>query len=310
MSERVDESRAPRTARRARWMRALRKALLGAGAAGTVAALVWAQRHGGEAWAALRDHAYFRVARIEVAGAGGLVGEAELRARIGVREGESVWEAAPRDIEARLEAHPMIAAASVRRVFPDRIEVRVRERRPAAITLLDDLYYLDRDGESFGPLGPEHDRDYPVFTGVGTEDEPLSPDALAALDGLDRAAAQGPDDAHDGQRRWALRRALHLLRRWNRRASGLEVSELRLDPQVGLILHPVEPPVPLYLGWRGWERRLQRAESVLATWRDAAQDLARVDLRFRGQVVVELRGPQGPRGPLPGGVAGAAKVSA
>jgi len=75
----------------------------------------------------------------------------------------------------------------VRRIFPGALQIHVSERRPAAIAVLDDLYYVDRRGDTFGPLRPQHDRDYPVFTGLG--------------------------DRSDGQQRWALRRALHLLRR-------------------------------------------------------------------------------------------------
>jgi hypothetical protein len=309
MARTVDRRRSP-SARPGRgprrWIRALRAAAVAA----VVAAAGLAAWHGGVVLTAVRDHPYFRVARIEIHGGGRLVGAAELRERSGVREGSSLWNAAPGVIEARLEAHPMIAAAAVRRLFPDTLEIRVRERRPAAITVLDDLYYLDRDGASFGPLGPQHDRDYPVFTGVADDDE--APLSFAALDGADggpgAAALDGP---YDGQRRWALRRALQLLRRWDRRPGNLEVSELHLDPRAGLILHPVEPQVPLYLGWRGWERRLHRAEAVLDSWRGSAEELARIDLRFRGQVVVELRG-RGPRGgeTVPAVRGGNAKVSA
>lgn len=236
-----------------------------------VACLVTAQgvRHRQAALEVVREHPYFRVERIEIRGAGPLVDEGDLRQWLGIREGDSLWEATPQSVEARLRAHPMLRSAVVRRVFPGTLDIEVGERQPAAITVLDELYYLDRDGESFGPLGPAHDRNYPIFTGAA--------------------------DGADGQRRWALRRALQLLKRSESREVELDVSELHLDPDDGLVLFLAEPRLPIYLGWSAWERRLERAERVLASWSESAGQLARVDLRFRDQVVVGLREPRGIR---------------
>jgi cell division protein FtsQ len=215
---------------------------------------------------AVRDHPYFAIERIAVRGAGNLVSEEEVLRWSGVREGDSLWDAAPQALKERVESHPMVRTASVRRLFPNTLEIGVRERRPAAIAVLDDLYYVDRNGDRFGPLEVLHDRDYPVFTGLTEES--------------------------DGQRRWALRRALHLLRRAEVRGLDLEISEIHLDPVEGLILYPASPRVPLFLGWRGWERRLQRAHRALASWDGVADRLARMDMRYRDQVVIEVREPR------------------
>ena len=34
-----------------------------------------------------------------------------------------------------------------------------------------DLYYVDRRGERFGPLGPSHGRDYPIVPGIAIHDD-------------------------------------------------------------------------------------------------------------------------------------------
>lgn len=243
-----------------RWLSrpAVRVAASAVAAVGLVAAL-GSRRD--EAAGALFAHPYFCVERIDIRGAGNLVSEEEVRRWAGVDVGQSLWEADPASVRARLKAHPMVRSASVRRIFPDRIDIRVREHRPAAITVADDIYYIDRTGERFGPLSRVHDRDYPVFTGV--------------------------PDKTDGRRRWALRRALHMLRRGD--GTGLEISEVHLDPVDGLILLPSSPRVPLILGWHGWERRLQKGLRALRSLDAAAERLAVVDLRFRDQVVVRLR---------------------
>lgn len=250
------------TARRRAARSKVLRSLVTAVAVVAVAAGVTAAYRGREfASDTLRHHPYFHVARIEIRGVASLVDEEEVRRWTGIDVGDSLWDARPETIKARLESHPMLRSASVRRVFPNALEIRVRERRPAAITVIDDLYYIDRTGERFGPLDADHDRDYPIFTGV-TKDA-------------------------DGRRRWALRRALHMLRRGD--GAGLEISEIHLDPVEGLILYPSTPRVPLFLGWQGWERRLQKAVRALRSWEGAAERLARVDLRFRDQVVVQFR---------------------
>ncbi len=229
---------------------------------------VFAARNRERAFGMVQDHPYFRVDRVVIRGVGDLVDEAELQAWLGFRPDQSLWNAEPRRVVTRIEAHPMIQTASVRRVFPSTLEIFARERKPAAISVQEDLYYLDRRGEPFGPLAPDHDRDYPVFTGVSV--------------------------GTDGQQRWALRRALRLLRRGRSDATQVDVSELHLDAEEGLILYPSHPRVPVFLGWTGWERRLERAERVLSTWKGAAERLARIDLRYRDQVVVGLREPLPP----------------
>ena len=208
---------------------------------------------------AVQEHPYFRVDHIKIRGVGTLVHEEEIRDWLGLGEGQSLWRVYPREIARRLESHPMIRAASARRVFPNTLEIRVRERKPAAISVLNGLYYVDRRGEFFGPLGGRHDRDFPVFTGLR--------------------------DGSDGQQRWTLRRALRLLRRGFVR-QGVEVSEMHLDPERGLVLYPSRPSVPILLGWRSWEVRLGKALRALGEWPGDIRRLARVDVRYRDQILM------------------------
>ncbi len=88
-------------------------------------------RHRGAALEVVREHPYFRVERVEIHGTGSLVSESDLREWLGVREGDSLWEANPAAVEARLEAHPMLQVATARRVFPG-TSGGSRARTPAA----------------------------------------------------------------------------------------------------------------------------------------------------------------------------------
>ncbi len=213
-------------------------------------------------WSALRAHPYFAVRSVAVRGAGPLLGERAILDWLGLHDGANVWDASPVAVRERLEEHPMIAHAEVRRELPGRYEITVRERRPEAIVVLDGLYYLDRSGKAFGPIDAEHDHDYPVITGV--------------------TAGQAP-----GARAWALRRVLRLARLCARRGCFGGISEIRLDPERGPVLYPTAPAVPVILGWGSWRVKLERAAQAVAAWPEGADRLTSVDVRFRNQVVVK-----------------------
>jgi cell division protein FtsQ len=239
-----------------------------------VAALVWAALAGGTA--ALREHPYFAVGQVVMHGCGPALTPDDVQAWLALTDETTVWDASPARVRARLEANPFIARAAVRRQFPGRLELVIHERRPQAIAVLDDLYYVDRAGVTFGPLRPRDNRDYPVITGL--------------------AAGMA-----DGPRAWALRRALRLLRRCGREPCIGELSEVHLETARGVVVYPSAPRVPIVLGWGSWPVKLERAQRALDAWHGPVERLAAVDVRFRNQVVLSFRpAPPPPAAPLNG----------
>jgi len=226
------------------------------------AAAVWAGHR--PSAAALREHPYFAISQLVITGCGPALTPDDVRTWLGFTGDSSLWDAAPARLRARLAEHPYVAHATVRREFPGRLEIVLRERRPRAIVVLDQLYYVDRGGVTFGPLRPQDSRDYPLVTG-------LAP-----------AMEHGP-------RTWALRRALRLLRRCEQAPCVGAVSEVHLDAQRGLVLYPAAPRLPIVLGWGSWSEKLRRADRVVRAWEANADRLAGIDLRFRNQVVLTLR---------------------
>lgn len=224
----------------------------------------------------LRHHPYFVVDQIAVEGVGPALTPEDVTAWIGLTDTTTIWEATPARVRARLEEHPFIKTATVRRIFPGRLQIVVRERRPEAITVLGGLFFVDRDGETFGPLRDADPRNLPIITG---------------LDG----------DLPAGTRRWMLRRALRLLRRCGRDAAtpacGGPLSEVHVDVAEGVTVFPTSPRVPLVLGWGSWPTKLDRAGRALRDWRDSTDRLARLDLRFHNQVVATLRHAAAPPAP-------------
>jgi cell division protein FtsQ len=248
-----------------RWMALALVALVG------LAATAWMVRE--PAAEALRRHPYFVVNQVVIQGTEHALTPDDLRAWIGLTDATTVWDASPTRVRERLEAHPYVARATVRRQFPGTLEIVVHERRPLAIAVLDDLYYVDRGGVTFGPLRLQDDRDLPVITGL---------------------------DAHasEGQRRWMLRRALRLLRRCDGPRCLGPLSEVHVDAQQGVTIFPAAPRVPVLLGWGSWSEKVDRARRALESWQGAPERLARLDTRFRNQVVATVRPLPAPPAPV------------
>ena len=85
---------------------------------------------------------------------------------VDLRPGQSLWRIDPTELAGRLESHPWIRRATVRREFPRRLVVDVVERKPVAILYLDQLYYVDSTGLAFVRVGERDPLDLPFVTGV------------------------------------------------------------------------------------------------------------------------------------------------
>jgi cell division protein FtsQ len=147
-------------------------------------------------------------------------------------------------VEVALRRHPWIAAVEVRRTLPPALEIKVTERRAAALVDLGGLYLVDTAGEVFKRALPGDGLDLPVVTGIGREDwverrtevEPLLDGALALLD------------------RWAERGL-------DRRAP---VSEIHISAEYGTTLWAGADGLEVRLGNGSIPEKLARLERVLA----------------------------------------------
>jgi len=174
-------------------------------------------------------------------------------------------------IAARVKALPWVERASVRRQLPDTVIIRVTERRPALLALVEGrIYYLDRD------LRP-----------IAVHQRRALPD-LPVVTGLSRADLAAPDE--ETLRLLAAARSLLAALPPKELAPGGSLAELHLDRVWGLslVFNGLAPVVRL--GFKDYPRRLARLERV-------KKDLARrgelgrarlIDLEPRGRVVVRL----------------------
>ena len=250
--------------RRARLAIAVR---VGSAVAGLcLAAAAW---HGAPAlFRAVKGHAYFRVTALDVDGNVRLSRQ-EILESAGISEGMSIWDAFPHATRLRIEQNVWVERASVRRSFPNRLSIRIRERRPLAIAQLEELHYVDRHGRILGPLRDDDSRDFVIITGLAEDD------------------ARGFTSV-------GLHRAARLLRLCERVSCFEALSEVHVARRRGVTVYPVRPPVAITLGWGGWREKLSRSARVFALWAGHAERLETVDVSFRDQVVVRLRAEERP----------------
>lgn len=109
----------------------------------------------------------------------------ELLDAAGIKLGTNVFARSPEDVKARLLKHPWIAEATVSRKLPGSFAIRVREREPVALLVVepcsdanlrsdgdpgcDDgsaLYLVSDDGKLFKRFDAKDPVDLPVVTGI------------------------------------------------------------------------------------------------------------------------------------------------
>jgi cell division protein FtsQ len=186
-----------------------------------------------------------------------------------------------------VKRNPWVASVSLRRLPWERaVEVTVTERRAAALVELGGLYLADRRGLVFKRAAPGDGLDLPVVTGLTREE-------------------------HQQRREETERRieaAVGLLDRW--REAGLDrrlaVSELHLDPDLGVLVYAGEDGMEIRLGQGDLPAKLERLGRVLSALEADGRkaEVLLLDNRRHpdwvavrpsgGSGAVDGRGPRGP----------------
>lgn len=172
-------------------------------------------------------------------------------------------------IQNRLERHPWVAKADVKRLPHGVLSLRVQERTPVALALAEDgapAFYLDPQGYAL-PYLPAARFDVPLVHGVRPPSHPTRPVSSGALQRLLRTLPELPAEQH------AL------------------LSDFILTSEGEITLRTVAlPDYPSLRVYLGTEHYAQRLHLLHAFWMQAI--LSRpghsydfVDLRYRSQIV-------------------------
>jgi cell division protein FtsQ len=217
-----------------------------------------------QAAGALADHALALSARLgfavqEVYADGRARTDPEaLRRQLGVTVGQPILAVDPTAARARLEQLPWVERASVERRLPDRIEVRLIERRPLALWQRADRFALvDTDGDVIAP-------DVTALEGM---DAGVDPDADPAIRWGQLRVLVGDTAPQHAARLFALLSTEPEL--WARVAAATWIGErrwtLRLDNRIDVLL----PERNMLRAWRFLAEKaredalLERAVSII-----------------------------------------------
>lgn len=192
--------------------------------------------------------------------------EWEVKALGEVVPGTNILSVDLEETAKRIERHPWISHASLRRVFPDTLEVEVTERAPVAILPMGELYYVDKEGT--------------IFKKVKTGDR-LS---LPVLSGFDQ-----PGPLQRGKiGRQGIKEALALMNRVSEKTSFNKesISEIHLDTTEGFSLYTANAASEILLGWDNFDVKLDRLGQLLNKQRLDLAQVKRIDLDLSKWAVV------------------------
>jgi cell division protein FtsQ len=135
-------------------------------------------------WRAFESNGFLALREVDVVG-NKLVNKAEILEKAGLELGTKLPSVPVSSVEASLKALPGVGDVEVKRIFPSRIEIRVKEKEPVAMGYARGWYGLAPDGSRI-PGMDWAQSDLPVVDGFAGLDS-LARSALGAfLDGARR----------------------------------------------------------------------------------------------------------------------------
>lgn len=135
-------------------------------------------------------------------------------------------------INERLRKYPWVDEIRLKRLFPDKLEIKISERRPVAIVYLDAPYYIDRGGTIFKKIAHNDSTGYPIITGI------------------DRCRYSKDEGI-------LLSHALDLIE-WivdSDREDPIQVSEVHVDRDLGLTLYTLDTRIQVEMGVDGFREK-------------------------------------------------------
>ncbi len=181
--------------------------------------------------------------------------------------GESVFSADLARYRAALLDSPWVADATMRRVLPATIDLRIVERVPIAIGRLNDqLFLVDPSGVIIDEYGPQYAQyDLPIVDGLVSSPSQSGP-------------AVDPDRARLVARFVEALATVPAIRQ--------HVSQLDVSDAYNLVAILDQDPVALRLGDRDFAARLARYMEFAPSIKEQISEIDAVDLRFGDNIPV------------------------
>jgi cell division septal protein FtsQ len=214
----------------------------------------------------LKDSPYFYVNKMVFKGCEKVKGE-DLYKLSKVDGNTSIFSLDMKEIAKNISKHPWVKKISVKKQFPNKLNIYVEERRPIAMVNLDNLYYIDEEGVIFKKLEKEDDSDFLVITGL-SEDKAFSDDMESKKNILG---------------------AISLINMLSQREtfSDKDVSEINLDESVGITLFTYNDAIPIKVGTFFSNKRFDGLERVLEELKKKSIRPERIDIDYDKRIVVK-----------------------
>ena len=199
------------------------------------------------------------------------VSQADIASAIGAGAEPNLFRLSLDDARREIEAIPWVQSASLRRVFPNHLQVEVTERKPVAyVNTGAGLNLVDREGVLL-EKPPEAAFDFPVVTGIDS-----------SMSTADRKARLALFDRFEQELKSQVGGA------------GWLVSEVDLsdDGDLKALLVQGRETILVHFGNRDFGERFRTFLALLPQIESAAPNVDSVDLRYRGQAVVSPKPPE------------------
>ncbi len=189
------------------------------------------------------DYRYFRIHEIEISGCR-MISNDELRKSAGLSYEMNMMTLDPQAIRQRLQAHPWVQTATVKRIWPDGLAVSIKEQQPQALVVQNggkQLSYVNSSGTVFAKVKIGQELDFPVITGMDSLHSKEEKKEMIVTANL----------------------FLRLAERNNPNLPAQDISELHFTRKGELILYLVEHPFPIYFGREQIKRKYTQLRQVL-----------------------------------------------
>ena len=168
--------------------------------------------------------------------------EASLLHLIGTEAGKNLFSVDLAAGRHKLEADPWISKAELARTLPGTLDIRITERKAAALVACGESFLATREGELFKVVDETDKIDLPVVTGLDAQT--LTADRKGAEARVARALdAAAEYEHHPPAQRWTL-------------------EEIHVEPDDGVTLIVGKQAITLALGHAPWRKRLDEAFAI------------------------------------------------
>ena len=210
----------------------------------------------------LRTSPRFEVRKFSVVGLK-RVQEGQVLAKAGFEAGTNVFLVELDEIRAHVEELDWVRYASVQRVLPDQIIIKVVEREPIGLTRIKgETYEFDIDGVVLTP-------------------DPADASSFPVLDGL-----------HPGDRSANMRK-VETYRKVLEEVGQTSLSEIHITDSGDVTVVSAADPVSINLGTADFRNRWIKYLQLKPQIQEQYPQVVRVDLRFKNQVIIKVKDEAG-----------------